>query len=244
MSDSTIEKRFKEIREFYASNADPKIVEKYSRYFTEGYDAYGVDRKVYESQRDSWIQKWSEDFSLAEYLFLGERLIQTGKYEEASFAIAFIVSAKDQYAKDTFSRLGGWLEKGIGNWAHTDLLSGRVLSHFFLDGILEINALKEWTASPSKWKRRAVPVTLIEVLKTDIPPSRLFAVIESLMTDDDPFVQKGLGWFLRETWKIHPEETEGFLLNWKDTCGRIIVQYATKKMDRSQRLRFRRSRMK
>jgi len=57
-------------------------------------------------------------------------------------------------------------------------------------------------------------------------------------------VQKGLGWFLREAWKIYPEETEGFLLKWKDTCGRIIIQYATEKMDKENRDRFRRTKKK
>jgi 3-methyladenine DNA glycosylase AlkD len=60
------------------------------------------------------------------------------------------------------------------------------------------------------------------------------------MSDDDKFVQKGLGWFLREAWKVHPKKTEDFLLRWKDTCGRVIVQYATEKMDKRNRERFRR----
>ena len=69
-------------------------------------------------------------------------------------------------------------------------------------------------------------------------------MIEPLMTDDEKFVQKGLGWFLREAWKKHPLETEDFMLKWKDRCGRIIIQYATEKMDRENKERFRRARKK
>jgi hypothetical protein len=54
-------------------------------------------------------------------------------------------------------------------------------------------------------------------------------------------MQKGLGWFLREAWTICPEETEDFLLKWKESCGRIIIQYATEKMDKENRDRFRRT---
>jgi 3-methyladenine DNA glycosylase AlkD len=85
---------------------------------------------------------------------------------------------------------------------------------------------------------------LIEVLDTDIPLERLFRIIEPLMLDSDKFVQKGLGWFLREAWKRHPKETEDFLLKWKDTCGRTIIQYATEKMDKENKSRFRRARKK
>jgi 3-methyladenine DNA glycosylase AlkD len=58
---------------------------------------------------------------------------------------------------------------------------------------------------------------------------------------EDKFVQKGLGWFLREAWKKYPEKTESYLLKWKDTCGRIIIQYATEKMDKEYRTRFKRT---
>jgi len=58
------------------------------------------------------------------------------------------------------------------------------------------------------------------------------------------FAQKGLGWFLREAWKIYPEETEDFLPKWKDRCSRIIIQYATEKMDKENRERFRRVKKK
>ncbi len=236
-----IEERFLEVRRFCEKNANPEIVEKYSRYFTEGYDAYGLDQKTYESQKDRWMEQWKKDFTLNDFLLLGDKLISTGKYEEASFAISFIYSNKDNLTAETFDKLGSWLENGIINWAHTDVLSGRALSYFFTQQIIELESLKEWTESASKWKRRSVPVTLIDVLKMDVPLERLFHIIEPLMSDTEKFVQKGLGWFLREAWKIYPEETEDFLLKWKDTCGRIIIQYATEKMDKENRDRFKRS---
>ena len=59
------------------------------------------------------------------------------------------------------------------------------------------------------------------------------------MSDNEKFVQKGLGWFLREAWKKYPEQTEKFLLKWKDTCGRTIIQYATEKMTKEYRKNYR-----
>jgi 3-methyladenine DNA glycosylase AlkD len=236
-----IEERFLEIRRFCEKNANPEIVKKYSRYFTEGYDAYGLDRKTYESQRDKWLELWEKDFTLDDFVLLGDKLIATGKYEEASFAIGFIYSLKDKFTVETFDKLGNWLENGIVNWAHTDVLSGEALSYFITKKIVDIESLKEWNYSVSKWKRRSVPVSLIDALKMDIPLERLFHIIEPLMLDSEKFVQKGLGWFLREAWKIHPEKTEDFLLKWKDTCGRTIIQYATEKMEKENRIRFRRA---
>jgi len=239
-----IEEKFLEIRRFCEKNVNPDIVKKYSRYFTEGYDAYGLDQKTSESQRDKWLEQWKKDLTLNDFLLLGDKLISTGKYEEASFAISFIYSNKDKLTAETFDKLGSWLEDGIINWAHTDILSGKALSYFFTNKIIELESLKEWTESASKWKRRSVAVTLIDVLNMDVPLKKLFSIIEPLMSDTEKFVQKGLGWFLREAWKIYPEETEDFLLKWKDTCGRIIIQYATEKMDKENRDRFRRVKKK
>ena len=236
-----IDTRLSEIRQFCIKNADPAIEKKYARYFTEGYDAYGIDPKIFESQRDKWLEQWKNDFTLNDYLLLGEKLIATGKYEEASFAVSFIYSLTHAYKPETFEKLGEWFDSGIKNWAHTDVLAGKALSHFFINRITCLDALKNWQDAKSKWKRRAIPVTLVELLKTDIQLENMLSLIEPLMQDKDKFVQKGLGWFLREAWKIHPEKTEDFLLKWKETCGRTIIQYATEKMDKENRKKFRKT---
>jgi len=239
-----IEEKFHEIRKFCEKNKNPEIEKKYSRYFTEGYDAYGLDRKTFESQREKWLEQWKKDFTLEDFLLLGDKLISTGKYEEASFAIGFIYLQKERFTTETFERLGDWLENEILNWAHTDVLSGQALAHFIVNKIVDIESLKEWTEASSKWKRRSVPVTLVDVLKTNIPLKTLFSTIKPLMLDDEKFVQKGLGWFLREAWKLYPKKTEDFLLKWKDSCGRTIIQYATEKMDKENKTRFKRVKKK
>jgi 3-methyladenine DNA glycosylase AlkD len=173
-----IDEKFLEIRKFCEKNADPEIVKKYSRYFTEGYDAYGLDQQTYELQRDKWLQQWSKNFTLDDFLLLGDKLVSTGKYEEASFAVGFIYSMTEKFTADTFEKLGSWLEKGIVNWAHTDVLSGKALSHFVTDRMIGLESLKKWNESPSKWKRRSVPVMLIDALKTDISLNELFKAID------------------------------------------------------------------
>jgi len=54
-------------------------------------------------------------------------------------------------------------------------------------------------------------------------------------------VQKGIGTLLRSLWKKQPGEVEKFLLKWKDQCARLIVQYATEKMNKEQKKKFKRA---
>ncbi len=238
-SDKLIEEKLKEIRLFFEFNADPEIVAKYSRYFKEGYIGYGIDQKVFENQRDTWFREW-DSFTIDDYLNLGDQLILSGKLEDISIAIAFISLKKEHYSMNVFNHMEKWLES-FTNWANTDVMCMLVLSYFVTEKIVKPENFIEWTTSQSKWTRRAVPVTFFEAVKAGEDPAQYFIIIESIMLDEEEDVQKGIGTFLRESWKKCPQITEEFLLKWKDSCGRKIIQYATEKMDKEYRKKFRRS---
>jgi 3-methyladenine DNA glycosylase AlkD len=236
-----LELKHKEIINFCIANSDDSIIKKYSRYFKEGYDGYGIDSKILASQKMKWLDLWKDEMTISDYLDLGDLLLSTGKFEEADFATQFVASKKDEFSTETFDRVGNWLENGIQNWANTDVLCMLVLSEFICNKIIEPKDFMNWTKSESKWKRRAVPVSFYEVIKKGHSPEPLFSVIEKLMEDKEEDVQKGLGTLLREIWKKQPEIAEGFLLKWKDTCGRKIIHYATEKMDKDYKAKFKKS---
>jgi 3-methyladenine DNA glycosylase AlkD len=113
---------------------------------------------------------------------LGDEL-QRGRYDEKNLAIVFIQTQRKHFTKDTFNRIGKWFDFGINNWATTDVLSMFVLSSFFTDKVIDLEDLMSWNDSESEWKRRAVPVTLIELIKKDLKPKDALYVIEPLMLD-------------------------------------------------------------
>jgi 3-methyladenine DNA glycosylase AlkD len=59
----------------------------------------------------------------------------------------------------------------------------------------------------------------------------LFSFIEPLMLDEQRVVQQGLGWFLREAWKLKRKETEAFLLKWKDESPPADISVRNRKDD-------------
>jgi len=235
--------KIKEIREFCELNSDPKIIAKYSKYFKDGFNGFGIDSKVLKSQIESWIKEWDIDMTLQNYLDLSDELIKNGKFEEKDIAIHFVKSKKPEYTEETFNRIGKWFELGISNWASTDVLCMLVLPHFFIERIIGFEKFKEWNNSQSEWQRRAVPVVFVELLKLkiDFEIDEILSVIEPLMEDESEYVQKGLGTLLRELWKKQPKETEKFLYKWKDKCGRLIIRYAIEKMDKEYKKKFRKA---
>ena len=236
-----IDSKIKEIREFCESNSDPEIIKKFSKYFKEGYDGYGIDKNVAEKQIDDWIEQWKDEMTIDRYLMLGDELIKNGRYDEKNLAITFLKKKRKHYSKDTFNRIGNWFDYGINNWATTDVLCWLVLSSFLIDKVIDLDDLKSWNDSKSEWKRRAVPVTLVELVKKDLKPDDAINIIEPLMLDDSEYVQKGIGTLLRGLWRKYPTQIEDFLMKWKDKCGRLIIQYSTEKMDKEYRKKFRKT---
>lgn len=239
----SVDEYAKTIHAFCLQHGDEQIVAKYSRYFKGAFDGYGIDQKTFEKQRDEWVATWKDELSLKDVLNLGDELMQYGKYEEKSFAIALLQSRRNQYSIPTFDRIGRWFALGVDNWAITDVLCMMVLSSFLMDEIISLKKLAEWQTAPSEWQRRAVPVTLVELLKEGLTTKEALPMVEPLMLDESEYVQKGIGTLLRGLWKKEPREVEDFLMIWKDRCGRLIVQYATEKMDKEYRKKFRKSKV-
>ena len=78
--------------------------------------------RKFEKQRDSWIADWADEMTIDKYPELGDKLVQTGKYEEISFAISFLKSERENYSESTFHRIGNCFDLGIANWGNTDVV--------------------------------------------------------------------------------------------------------------------------
>ena len=230
-----------DIRAFCAANADPARAARYARFFTEGYDAYGIPKDAWEANRLRFYEQYRNRLGLEDFLDLGDTLFASGKYEEASFAITCLLPLRDQFTPETFQRIGHWLERGVRNWAHGDVICGELLGPCLKRRVASHSCMSSWRDSETKWKRRAVPVALLSLLGGSVETKTLLRFIRPMMEDKERVVHQGLGWFLREAWKREPAPVEEFLMEWKATAPRLIFQYATEKMTADQKARYRRS---
>jgi 3-methyladenine DNA glycosylase AlkD len=232
-----------EIQAYCAAHADPKKAAKYARYFREGYDAWGlmdIKSPFWNEKQEEWLERYGS-MGLPGFLKLGELLFASGKYEEGSMAIQCLKHHRDQVGPRTLPGLAKWFAAGIRNWAHTDVLCGEVIAPLVAEGRIKYEALGPWRRSKYQYQRRAVPVAMLDLLRTGAAVPPLLEFLRPLMMDPERVVQQGLGWFLREAWKKQPKPVEAFLLEWKDRAPRLIFQYATEKMTPAARARFRRT---
>lgn len=235
-----ISKAEKTIHDFFKKHADPKIVEKYSRFFREGYDPYGVETKLLVEQIQKWVVEFSPQLTFNEKKKLFVKLMESGKSECYSVVLHFMMDDKIHQTSVLFKNLQTWIDKYFTNWAQVDGFCSQLIGPMILDGKISYDDLLAWHTGESKWLRRAVPVGTIYAFykQNDLKP--VMRVADALINDPVREVGQGVGWMLRDAWKIYPKEIEKLLLKHVKTGNRTAYQYACEKMDKEYRLKFRR----
>jgi len=236
---------FKEImalvEEYLSARANAQNVIKYSRYFKEGYNAWGASSEDVQAAF-SLVQEQCTCLSLDKLIELGKLMFLHGKYEMGSLAILLMEKRYKEYDKGTFAGIKQWFDFGVGNWGHSDHLCTTVCPTFLTRDIVGIDDFLPWRDAESRWTRRAAPVTFIKI-KKEADPQKLLDFVRPLMTDCERVVHQGTGWFLRELWKVHPQKVEDFLYEYRNSAARLIIQYATEKLSKEERLRFRKDKL-
>jgi len=236
------EQIFRETEAFCKANADPAIVLKYSRYFKEGYDAYGVSSELLNRKVEEILAL--PGFTNKQVNALCLKLMSSPKYEMTSTAVLLLKKTIKQWDPETFITVEKLFSIGITNWGHTDFICGEIIPELIKKKLVTMDSLKPWRKADKKFQRRVAVVGLIKPMKKAFDFKPYFEFIDPMMMDKERVVHQGLGWFLREAWKKQPEPTEKFLLKWKDSAARLIFQYATEKMNPDQKSRFRKDKAK
>ena len=134
-------------------------------------------------------------------------------FEALTLAIGYFLHPKRyENASDYWPMLKRWAAR-IDNWAHSDCLSKLVARALETDPSTVLPTLKKWTSSKNPWLRRQSVVGLIyyKSSRKKFPPKdHVFKTIEALVDDPHFYVQKGVGWALREAYQIWP----GDQLHW------------------------------
>lgn len=155
-----------------------------------------------EFSRDEQVKAFSELWT------------RTSIFEEALFSLYWLEDLKPEELLQYLSFILRWSER-IDNWAHADAYS------HFLAKIYEMNPknlegfFAKWRLSSNPWFRRLsiVGILYYSRMRKKYPSfQKLIKSVEPLLFDEHYYVQKGVGWTLREIYNIYPRETFPFLL--------------------------------
>ena len=183
------------------------------KYFSTNLEVYGIRtpkqrnfiKEGYtwsEKNLDYQIQVWDEVWNCGSSI------------EELSQPLFWLQSIKND--KEVFKLwrvIKKWVKR-LDNWVHSDSLSHSYSRCLEFDQNKVYPQLEKWNNYNWSWARRQSIVSLLYYSRLRLKPissKKIFPLVENLIFDEDHFVQRGLGWTLREAYNIYPNVTYKFI---------------------------------
>ena len=211
-----MESREKEITELLLLSAKTEKPAKYKdlkKYIGTNYDFTGLS---VPTQRALFKKGFSfSGLPLAKQLEIWDRLWKTSsQYDIMTFALMFVNKHLKAFEPvEIWNITREWVSK-VDNWAHSDQLSTIYADLLEIEADLIYAQYGIWNKSVNPWERRQSLVGLLnysKLRKKVLQFEKLSSMALVLLKDDDYFVQKGVGWTLREMGNVYPEETFALL---------------------------------
>lgn len=136
------------------------------------------------------------------------------------------------------------LLKKLDNWAHSDGVSSilaRLLERAQGDKSLLAVHLKyriKWNKSTNPWERRQSIVSLLyyaSAREKFLPYKKMLPLVDSLLEDEAFYVQRGVGWTLRELYNVYPKETHAYLTKNIAKLSAIAFSASTEKLSKKEK---------
>jgi 3-methyladenine DNA glycosylase AlkD len=162
-------------------------------------------------------------------------------YEIMNFALSFVskhLSAFEPAA--IWEIVNSWVAQ-VDNWAHSDGLSSIYSRLLEKEPELVYTQYLLWNSSLNPWERRQSIVGLLyysTVRKVSMPFDKLQNMVNTLISDENYFVQKGVGWTLREMGNVYPVETLAYLNEQITLIRPVAFTAAIEKLDTANKDRL------
>jgi hypothetical protein len=156
---------------------------------------------------------------------------QSSSFEAMNFSLYWAESRRGKDLLAYLPLLLRW-QKRVDNWAHSDGLSS--LYAYALEETPSLwDQYGQWARSRNSWDNRQSVVGLYYYArgrKQPPPFARALALIEAQLGHEDYYVQKGVGWALRESHNAYPAPTRAFLKEKAAVLSPHAWQAATEKL--------------
>ncbi len=192
------------------------------KYLKSPYEFYGINIPE--------LRKISKDYKNLEFdnfLSLFNKLFESNNHEEMSIALFLMEHYFNKSPEKSWFFLINKLDK-IKTWDHADELSTAILGKILLKNLSFMRQIKEMSKNKNPWIRRIAIVSNLPLIKKGKIELTLI-MSEYLIYDEDVYVQKGVGWMLREAGKKDRIGIRNFILNHLDMKSHTF-SYATEKM--------------
>jgi 3-methyladenine DNA glycosylase AlkD len=175
--------------------------------------------------------------SESELLELVGRLWQGDTFDERIAAIELVQRYHRFTGDRVWQTLDEWVDSATG-WGLSDSLAGGPVSRLLDEDPRRLSEVRRWASSPNMWRRRASLYAMNRWIRSGrLDPA--FALFERLYRDPELWVQRAVGTWLRESWKVDRDRTRTFLLERAVRLPAVTVTVATERAPKSFRSKLR-----
>lgn len=234
------------------SLTDPKNIEFRKKYIGTNYDFFGLsvpqEQSVYKEGFD-FLKELNFEEKLKLWTFIWSESRHYHVMSQAVKALSELIKEIDSSQKHRLflKILKSWLPH-LDNWAHSDGLSSLLAELLELslrsskkDTVLVKEHIKlrlKWNKSKNFWERRQSVVSLLyySTLREKILPFKiLISFVDPLLEDEAFYVQRGVGWTLRELYNCYPKETSQYLRKNIKKLSSIAFSASTEKISKKEK---------
>jgi len=161
-------------------------------------------------------------------------------FEENSLGILLLSRYEKILDDDSWKLADHWVDEATG-WGLSDGLAAGPIAGMVYAKTARFRDLVRWTRTKNLWRRRASTYALHRFVRRG-ELDKPFQLLEKLLYDDEFWVQRAVGTWLRECWKIDRPRTEAFLRAHVSGLPRIVISVATERAPKAFREELRRGR--
>jgi len=170
---------------------------------------------------------------------LAAAMWEGGTWEEKAFGIGLLDRNRALLDERSWTLADSWVDKATG-WALSDGLASGPVSFMTHAEPKRFAEVLRWTKSENYWRRRASTYALNEFVRAG-ELDKPFRLLERLLYDDEFWVQRAVGTWLRECWKRDARRTEAFLRKHVRGLPPVTITVATERASKAFRDELRRS---
>ena len=187
-------------------------------------------RRAFQKKYSFSLLPFKEQLIIWEYIW---KNASTWQAKTQAFFFCEKHAVKEENAAYAWKALRHW-QNEVTDWGFCDSLSKIYTKHleFFPDEVYA--QLAKWNRDRDPWKRRQSVVSLLYYSRTKkeiLPYGKIQSLIHSLLGDHEYYVQKAVGWSLRELYVVYPDETLEYLKRNVQRISSTAFIAATEKLE-------------
>ena len=205
--------------------ADPARAERDRQYHKSARPHWGIKMP----QLDSVVKRHVKQHTTAGLLQLAQILWDSGTFDLMMAAGRILGRREIPASPRLWHTLDAWLDD-VDGWALEDVLAPAAWKCLLHDPAV-LDDMEHWTTHSDVWRRRAALVYTLPYAKPGRNPERVLTWAAGYAADPKWFVQKGIGWWLRELSKHDGPRVVHFLqAHWYQLQG-VARKEASRRLD-------------